>query len=143
MADENKGIEPQADDDDAADLAAEPSIDGLLKRLGDFLPGMEGWKDVKDPEAAMHRQRSEQAAALKKSANDFRDCFMTPAGRKVLEHLLDTTLRARPYPPEAMLSMKQITPLLIAHDANCNFVWAIFEAIAQAENAKIQPRSFT
>jgi hypothetical protein len=136
--DENPGIDAEDADDPA--MAAEPSIAAMLaKYLGD----LDGWNGIQDAPAAMQKQRVEQAAAMKKQANDFRDCFSTPAGRRVLEHFYDLTLRARPYPPEAMLAMDAITPLVIAHDAQCNFVHAITAAIAMADNKTIQPRSTT
>lgn len=135
------GIDPDTDEQ-SAPMGGEPSIDALMQQLKQDITGrLDGWDGLTDPAALMAKQRRDQQLAMKRQANDFRDCFMTPAGRHVLEHLLDQTLRARPYPVEANLTLDAITPLVIAHDAQCNFVWAILEAIALAENRQIQPRS--
>jgi len=130
MARDQHGLdaEPGSEDDPLSN--AEPSVEKMLEQvMRDAFPG---WKGIETSGQAMAKQRNEQALQLKKQANDFRDCFCTPAGLRVLEHMLDTTLRASPYPVEAQLSMDVITPLVIAHDAQCNFVRAIFDAIRQA-----------
>lgn len=136
------GIEP---DDETRALDQEPSIDRLLGQLGGML-GVEtdaGWGEINDAGKALHRQRSEAARVFKREANIFRDTFSTPAGRECLEIMLEQTVRTQPYPPEAMLPLEAITPLVIAHNAQCNFVWSILQAIAQADNREAKPRNFS
>lgn len=128
--------------DDPLALDGEPSVDRLLTQLQGMLgnEGADGWNGISDDGQALARQRAEQARAMKAEANIFRDTFMTPAGRKCLAILREMTIDADPYPSEAMLSMDVITPLMIAHTAQVKFVRAIFQAIAQAENAEAEPR---
>lgn len=134
------GIEP---DDETRALDADPSVDTLLSQLSDALGlgGTDGWGEITDAAGALKKQRSDQAARLKKEANVFRDTFMTEAGRKCLALMREMTLDADPYPSEAMLPIDAITALVIAHTAQCKFVWAIFQAIAQAENREATPRT--
>ena len=134
---QNHGIDAETDDDHAP---SSPSLDDFMRSVDRQL---DGWIGVNTDAAALAKQRQEQTDAAKRQANDFRDCFATEAGRKVLEHMFDMTLRARPYPAGAQLPMDVITPIVIAHDAQCNFVWAIVEAIALAENRTATPRSTT
>lgn len=124
--------------DDPLALDGEPSVERLLSDIQRVLgrDQAEGWGAIDDAGSALHKQRAEQARALKKEANVFRDTFMTPAGRKCLAILRERTIDADPYPSEAMLPMDAITALVIAHTAQVKFVRAIFEAIAQAENAE-------
>ncbi len=133
------GIEP---DETLRDLDHEPSAQSLLEQLGRAMGGdMEGWAGIDGSSGALHRQRQESAAAIRKEAAVFRDTFATADGQKCLQLMIDQTLRAQPYPVDAMLPMDAITPLVIAHNAQCNFVWAILEAIAQAENRPATPRN--
>jgi hypothetical protein len=138
MADDKHGVDPEPGSDEDAHSAAEPSIEAVL---GKYLAGMDGWNGITDQAGALRKQRTEQAAAMKRQANDFRDCFATPAGRRVLDHFYDMTLRTRPYPADAMLAMDVIVPLVMAHDAACNFVAAIRDAIDVADDRAPKPRS--
>ncbi|MCI5075650.1 hypothetical protein [Oricola sp.] len=127
------GIDP---DDPGRYFGEQPSLDDLLGAAMRSL-GMEqgaGWGGIESPADALAKQREESTRAMKNEANAFRDCFMTPAGRKVLEIFLDQSLRAEPYPEDAQLPMDVIAPLLMAHDVRCKFVRGIFAAIALAEN---------
>jgi hypothetical protein len=120
-------------DDETRAIDAEPSVDTLLGDLERMLGG-QGWGDVDTSGAALQKQRTQQMRQLKAQANIFRDTFMTPAGRKCLELMLDQTLRAGPYPYDQNLPRDVIETMVIVHDAQCNFVRAILSAIAQAEN---------
>lgn len=140
------GIEPDdetraLDADPSADLSGDTSVDALLSQLSGVLGGTDGWGEINDAAGALKKQRSDQAARLKKEANIFRDTFLTEAGRKCLALMREMTIDADPYPSEAMLPIDAITALVIAHNAQCKFVWAIFQAIAQAENREARPRT--
>ncbi|TCD15150.1 hypothetical protein [Oricola cellulosilytica] len=120
----------------------QPALDDLLGAFSRAIGGDEtGWGAIDSAPAALAEQRRQSQAAMKRKANDFRDCFSTPAGRRVLEQLLDQTLRAEAYPEEAQLPMEAITPLCIAHQTRCNFVRAILAAIAQADNRPQSPQA--
>lgn len=136
--------DPHGIDADPAtqEMDEDTSVDRLIAQLaGAFGSTGEGWGDIKDAGGAMQKQRVEQAKAMKKEANIFRDAFMTPAGRKCLAIMREMTLDADPYPSEAMLPIEAITALVIAHSAQCKFVWSILNAIAQAENLEAKPRT--
>jgi hypothetical protein len=131
------GIDADPDDADAGQ-----SVDQLLEQVSRmFGEGSDGWAGIQDAGGGLAKQRAEQARAMKREANIFRDTFMTPAGKKCLAIMREMTLDAAPYPSEALLSIDAITPLVIAHDAQCRFVRAIFQAIAQAENAEAKERN--
>lgn len=129
----------------AIDGLDEPSsVDGLMEQIHKVLGSKDsdaGWNGINDAGRGMQKQRAEQAQMFKREANVFRDTFTTPAGRQCLEIFREMTLHAQPYPPEAMLSIDAITALVIAHNAQCNFVWSIFQAIAQADNREAKPRT--
>ena len=131
------GIEP---DDATRELDAMPSADGLLAQINRFMGEAEGWGGINDAGQGLAKQRQAAQAAFKREANIVRDAFMTDAGRKCLDLMIEQTLYAQPYPPEACLPMDAIAPLVIAHNAQCNFVWSILQAIAQAENIEAKPR---
>lgn len=136
--DDPHGVDPDPDAPEFPD--AEPSIDGVMAEIARQLGGGDGWPGIDTPAGAMLAQRGEMSSRAKREANVFRDTFATPAGRQCLELMLDMTLRKRAYPAELNLPIDAITPLVIAHDANCNFVFAILAAIAQADNRSIEPR---
>lgn len=139
-------VEPD-DELRAIDGLDEPSsVDALMADIAKALgsKGADGgWGDINDAGKGLQKQRAEQAQMFKREANIFRDTFMTEPGRKCLEILREMTLHAQPYPPEAMLPIDAITALVIAHNAQCNFVWSIFQAIAQADNREAKPRTVT
>lgn len=139
--DDQHGIDPDAD---TQMLDVEPSVDGLLNQIANMLnlDTDTGWGAIDDAGKGLHKQRQQAAAAFKREANIFRDTFSTDAGRRCLAIMLDQTVRTQPYPPEAMLPIEAITPLVIAHNAQCNFVWSILQAIAQADNREAKPRKF-
>ena len=142
MADEQEPDRHGIDaDEELRELEAQPSVDGLLDQLSTMMQGSDGWAGIDTSGRALHRQRQESAAAIKREANIFRDTFATDAGRRCLQLMIDQTINAAPYPIDAMLTMEAITPLVIAHDAQCNFVRAILQAIATAENR--QPKART
>lgn len=135
------GVEP---DEAARALDEEPAVDGLLARLGQML-GIDadnGWSGIDDAGKGLQKQRMDAARAFKAEANIFRDTFTTDAGRRCLEIMLDRTVRSQPYPIDQFLPMDVITPLVLVHNAQCNFVWAILQAIAQADNREAKPRTF-
>lgn len=126
------GVDP---DDETRALDAEPSADSLLRQLSGAL-GLDlgdGWGDINNAGQALQKQRRDADKAVRAEARIFAEAFGTPAGRACLEILVEMTLRAQPYPAEAMLPIEAITPLVIAHNAQCNFVWSILKAIAQAD----------
>jgi len=131
------GIDP---DEATRELDADPSMQGLMAELSRAFGGATdaGWGEINDTGAALLKQRASQAAAVKREANIFRDTFSTPAGRKCLAIMREMTTETAAYPSEAMLPMDAITPLLIAHDAQCRFVRSIIAAIAVAENQQPQ-----
>lgn len=121
------GVEP----DDAT-----RAIDDPFAELGRSL-GVDtdaGWGEINTQSQALQKQRAESLRQMKAEANIFRDTFSTRAGRKCLAIMREMTLETAPYPSEAMLPIDAITPLVIAHDAQCRFVRAIEAAIAQAED---------
>jgi hypothetical protein len=134
MTGQNHGIDdPEHDDIDTSALASEPTIEGLMAQLSGMMGG-EGWAGISDDGQALAKQRSEQTRAMQKQANLFRDVFMTtPQGRELLQLFIDMTIAQPAYPPQAQLPMDVITPLVMVHDAQCNFVREILNAIRMAE----------
>lgn len=126
---ENHGV----DADDAGD-GDEAAAGGLMAELGQIFRNMDGWDGISDAGSALAKQRSEIARRQKHEANVFRDTFSTPAGRQCLSMMVEMTLATPPYPAGENLPLNAITALVIAHDAQCNFVRAILTAIAQADN---------
>lgn len=122
--------DPTTADEDGIDTRA--FLAELGRQLG--VDTSEGWEGLSDAGGAMMKQRLESMRAMKAEANIFRDTFMTPAGRKCLAIMKEMTVDAEPYPSEAMLSIEQITPLVIAHTAICKFYRGIEQAIAHADN---------
>ncbi len=122
----------------------EPSLEGLLKQ---FLGGSEegdGWGglDSKSIGNIIQKQHDQNAAAMKKEANLFRDCFLeNPAGRKVLEIFLDNTLRKARVPFAVLSTGQNIHDFGTWRDAENAFVAAIVEAIAAAENVEVKARN--
>lgn len=136
------GVEPDAE---TRAIDGGPSVENLLAELGKVL-GVDtdaGWGAINDSGAALAKARNEQTRQMKAEANIFRDTFSTPAGRQCLRILTEMTIDADAYPAEAMLSMDVITPLVIAHDAQRKFVWAIYQAIAYADNHEARTRTVT
>lgn len=137
------GIDP---DDATRALDADPSMDGLMAELSRAFGGnvkTEGWGEIENAGQAMQAQRAAMARQVKAEANIFRDTFMTPAGQKCLAIMRDMTVDTAPYPSEQFLPLDAITPLVIAHDAQCRFVRAIIQAIAQAENTEARQGTVT
>lgn len=127
------GIEP---DDATRELDESPSMDDLMKELSRAfgIDTSAGWGEIENAGTAMQHQRTAMARQVKKEANIFRDTFATPAGQQCLAIMRAMTIESAPYPSEQFLPMDAITPLVIAHDAQCRFVRSIEQAIAQAEN---------
>lgn len=134
MTGQNHGIDDPDQDDAGGDgLASQPSIDGLLSQISGMLGG-DGWDGIENDGKALERQRAEQTRAMQREANLFRDVFMmTPEGRTLLQLFIDMTIGQPAYPPQAQLPMDVITPLVMVHDAQCNFVRDILNAIRMAE----------
>ena len=128
------GIDP---DETLRAIDGEPSFDGLVQSIAAMMNGPgalgDGWGGIDTSGAALAKQRGEHIDSINRQANVFRDAFSTEAGRAALAMMVEQTIFAEPYPPEAQLPMEAITPLVIAHTAQCQFVRAILQAIAQAE----------
>lgn len=133
MTGQNHGIDDPEIQEDGDELMQEPSVDSLLGRLAGMM-GAEGWDAIDNDGAALKQQRFEQTQAMKAECNLFRDVFMTPQGRKLLQLFVDITIAQPAYPPQAQLPMDVIAPLIMVHDAQCNFVRDILHAINMAEN---------
>jgi len=136
------GIEPDAETRaiDGQDQA--PSVEGLFAEIARQLGAdADGWGGINGAAGGLAKQRAEQQRAMKREANIFRDTFSTPAGRECLRIMTEMTIDAEPYPASAQLSIDAITPLVIAHDANCKFVRSIYQAIAAAENKEAKTRT--
>lgn len=111
-----------------------PTQAGLDDELGHvFRELFGGWENVADSAGALQQARMENVKLMKKEANIFRETFATATGRQCLKIMREMTLDTSPYPVEANLPIDAITALVIAHDAQCNFVRAIMAAIGQAQ----------
>jgi len=119
------------------------SVDGLLGQLSDMLKEAEGWSGINSAGAGLAKMRDLQRAAFKREANLFRDVFSTPDGAKLLSLFFDRTIR-RPQLPEGIIgmTMDQLAPVLLARHAENEFVRAIVEAIAQADNRQPETQTF-
>lgn len=143
MTDNNPhAVEPDAELRAIDGLDQAPSIDGLMAQISKVIGGDTdaGWGAINDAGKGLQKQRAEQQQAMKREANIFRDTFSTPSGRECLRIMTEMSIDAAPYPAEAMLPIDAITALVIAHNAQCNFVRAIYQAIARADNREAQTR---
>lgn len=128
----NHGIDdPEHEGADSA-LLEQPTVDGLIKQLS-LMAGGDGWDGISSDGQALERQRAEQTKAMQRECNLFRDVFMTPDGRELLQLFINITISQPAYPPQAQLPMDVIAPLVMVHDAQCNFVRDILNAIRMAE----------
>lgn len=119
-----------------------PSVEGIFAEIARQLGADgDGWGGINGAAGGLAKQRAEQQRAMKAEANIFRDAFSTPAGRECLRIMTEMTIDAEPYPASAQLPIEAITPLVIAHDAQCKFVRSIYQAIAAAENRKAKTRT--
>lgn len=132
MAGQDHGIDDPDYEPDLDELTRQPSVDSLLASLGGLMGG-QGWNGIEDEGGALKQQREQQQRAMQAECNLFRDVFMTPDGRKLLQLFIDTTIGQPAYPPQAQLPMDVIAPLVMVHDAQCNFVRDILKAISMAE----------
>lgn len=126
------GIEP----DDALreiDGMEPPSHAQAEDFMGSVFRELTGWADIDSSPKALAKQREESIAAVRRQEAIFRDTFSTPAGRQCLQLLRDMTIEVSAYPPEANLPIDAITALVIAHDAQCNFVRAIEAAVGRSD----------
>lgn len=121
---------------------AEPSLQSLLEQLG---AGGRGWADLDSQTLgkALEKQMRDQRQALRKEAIHFRECFSTPAGKIVLQSLLDQTLRAVTWPVSAMTDGQMLMSYGIWREGQNAFMASIVEAIALANNSDVKPRSMT
>lgn len=135
------------EEDAPAAAFSEPSLNSLVESaisnsLGEG--ALDGWRGLDNQTLGqtLDKQRREQTLRLKKEANLFRDVFLlNPDGRRVLELLLDATLRRTAWPVHAMTSMEMLTAFGIWREAENSFVAGLIEAIAVAENAQPKRRS--
>ena len=118
---------------------AEPTLQGLLGQLA----GSGGWADLDAGNLGklLQKQMQLQRAAMRKEAMAFRECFATEAGKKVLQILLDMTLRRTAWPLHAMTDANMLQAYGLSREAENSFMAGIIEAIAFANNATLQPRS--
>jgi hypothetical protein len=125
------------EDMDAA--GAEPSLDALLNSF----MGKSGWPEMDTANIGklMNKQLRDQQQALRKEALAFRACFATPDGRKVLELILNQTLRAITWPVMAMANAQDLMAYGVWREGQNALVANIIEAIAAANNTDVKPRS--
>jgi hypothetical protein len=125
-------------DDLVPGSANEPSLEAMMNHIMG-----QGWPEVdaKTIGDLQQKQLTAQRVAMRKEALLFRDCFATEAGRKVLDILLDQTLRAITWPLHTM----QNADMMMAHglwrEGQNAFMAGIIEAIAMANNQDVKPRS--
>lgn len=128
-------------DDLADDTAgsAEPSLEALL----DKAMGGGGWPELNSKTIGQlfDKQLRDQQQALRKDAMIFRECFSTKAGRRVLEIMLDQTLRQATWPVAAIRNIHDLTAFGIWREGQNALIANIIEAIAMAKNTAINPRS--
>lgn len=118
---------------------AEPSLKSLLENI---LGENAGWADLDNASLGklLKRQTDAQRQAMRKQALDFRVCFSTPEGRRVLDMLLGMTLRTTAWPVHLMTDAQMLMAHGIWREAQNSFVAAIVEAMAAADNQDIKPR---
>jgi hypothetical protein len=127
-------------DELAPDTASEPSLDALMGQiLGQGWPEM----DSKNIGQLLNKQMKQQQQAMRREAIMFRDCFATESGRKVLNILLDQTLRAVTWPVHAMTDANMMMAHGLWREGQNAFMASIIEAIAIANNQDVKPRSAT
>lgn len=135
-------MQPQVTEEpDETGRQAEPTLQGLLSGM---LGEKSGWADLdsKTLGEMLSKQQQAQRQALRKEALAFRQCFMeTDAGRKVIEALLDRTLRSTAWPVHQMRDAHMLMAVGIWREAQNSFVAAIIEAIAAADNLDMKQRS--
>lgn len=90
------------------EVAAQPSVEDILGKMG--IKG--GWANVHNTTAA-----KPMAESLKESREqlqrDYQATFATPHGLRVLEDLLDQTLRRAPVQPSGGLTFDQLAPYAV------------------------------
>lgn len=125
--------------DDLAHASSEPSVQALL----DQFTGNAGWTEMDSAALGkiLQKQLSQQHARLRKEAIVFRDCFSTPAGRRVLEIMLDETLRRTAWPVAAISNINDLAGFGCFREGQNSIVANIIEAIAYANNSEVKPRS--
>ncbi len=110
----------------------EPSFDGLVRQL---TGGLDGWAGLDDANLgrALSASQHAQSKAMRDEARLFRETFLeNPSGRKVLEILLDRTLR-QPMPPLGTFpNADMLSAFLLWQEAQNSFVRSIVEAIGRA-----------
>lgn len=108
-----------------------PSLDDALARVG--LKAYGSMVGDTEYEGAMQPVSGDRADLL----NCYTQIFSTPAGERVLEDLLDKTLRRAVYAPKGQ-TLEQITIDRVFRDGQSNVVCHILKSIvdARAMNAK-------
>ena len=112
------------------DVSAVPGVDELLGQMG--LGG--GWDALlKAPVAkTMSTALSE---ANKQLQADFVATFGTPAGKRVLENLLDMTWHRAPVPPSGTCTIEQLTPYVIERNGQNSTIFYVMKMIEAGRNA--------
>ena len=86
-------------------LANEPNVEALMKKNG-LMP--DGWDQIENFAGAegLRKARNEAAEEIQKA---YLRVFSSSDGRKVLDHLLDQTLRCEPYKLDGSPTMEHCT----------------------------------
>lgn len=109
------------------EVAAQPSIDDILGAMG--IKG--GWANVHGTTAA-----KPMAESLKESREqlhrDYQATFGTEHGKRVLEDLLDHTLRRAPVMPSQNMTFEQLTPYVVERNGQNSTVFYVCKMIEAA-----------
>jgi hypothetical protein len=139
-------VTTESDDTDTGS-EAEPSLDGLFEQmLGGGANQPSTWDQLDQGHLGklLSKQLHDQRQRLRRDALKFRECFVNnPAGREVLQILLNQTLRVTAYPFNVITDAKMLMAFGMWREGQNQLVAGIIEAIAMADNKDMQPRSDT
>lgn len=106
------------------DVAAQPSIEDILGKMG--IKG--GWAGIHQTAAA-----TPMADSLKETREqlhrDYQATFATEHGRRVLEDLLDHTLRRAPVKPSEGMTFEQLTPYVVERNGQNSTVFYVCKMV--------------
>lgn len=109
---------------EAGEVAAQPSVEDILGKMG--IKG--GWAGVHNTTAA-----KPMAESLKDSREqlqrDYQATFSTPFGQRVLEDLLDHTLRRAPVMPSQNMTFEQLTPYVVERNGQNSTVFYVCKMV--------------
>lgn len=128
--------------EDPAPDGQEPGLDALMQQL---MGSSGGWPQLEQQHIGklFDKQLRDQQQALRKEAMAFRNCFSTPDGRRVLEIMLNQTLRQATWPVSAIRNVHDLMAYGVWREGQNALVANIIEAIAMANNNPVQTRSNT